>query len=171
MANILFKEKQAVVIGALAECNSIRSIERMTGVHRDTIMRLGVRVGEACAQILDERMRDLDCHRIEVDELRGFIGKKQKNATTEDRQAGLGDVWTFLAIDAETKLMPAFVVGQRDSYHARVFMDDLASRLRNRIQLSIDALAAYPDAVEHAFGSEVDYGMIVKQYASPSGEE
>ena len=171
MANNLSTEKQAVVIGALAEGNSIRSIERMTGVHRDTIMRLGVRVGEGCARVLDEKMRGLDCKRVEIDEIWGFIGKKQKNASRDDRRAGLGDVWTFLSIDPETKLMPNFVVGQRDRYHTIAFMEDLAKRLKNRIQLSSDAMAAYPDAVELAFGTEVDYGQIVKQYASPTGEE
>lgn len=171
MANSLSKEKQAMIIGALAECNSIRAIERMTGVHRDTIMRLGVRVGEGCARVLDEKMRNLECRRIEVDELWGFIGKKQKNANEEDRENGLGDVWTFLSLDPETKLMPNYVVGLRDGYHTKAFMDDLAARVKNRIQLSSDAMAAYPDAVERAFGSEVDYGQIVKQYASPTGDE
>ncbi len=170
MAYILPIEKQAAVIGALAEGNSIRGIERMTGIHRDTIMRLGVRVGGACAALLDEKMRGLNCNRIEVDELWGFIGKKQKQASAEDRRAGLGDVWTFLAIDADSKLMPSFVVGQRDGYHTKMFMDDLASRLTNRIQLSSDAMAAYPDAVERAFGAQVDYGQIVKEYASPDTE-
>jgi IS1 family transposase len=171
MANNLSKEKQTAVVSMLCEGNSIRSVERMTGIHRDTIMRLGVRVGEGCAQVLDEKMRGLECRRIEVDEIWGFIGKKQKNASPEDRRAGMGDVWTFLSIDAESKLMPSFVVGQRGNYHTRAFMDDLAARLKNRIQLSSDAMASYPDAVDRAFGSEVDYGMIVKQYASPSGDE
>ncbi len=171
MANVLPIQKQVAVISALAEGNSIRSIERMTGIHRDTIMRLGVKIGEGCARVLDEKMRGLDCKRVEVDEIWGFIGKKQKNASPADRRAGLGDVWTFLSIDPETKLMPSFVVGQRDNYHTRAFMDDLSVRLKNRIQLSTDAMSAYPDAVERAFGSEIDYGMIVKQYASPSFEE
>jgi IS1 family transposase len=171
MSNNLSPEKQTQIVSALAECNSIRSIERMTGVHRDTIMRLGVKVGKGCTRILDEKMRSLDCGRIEVDEIWGFIGKKQKNASAADRRAGLGDVWIFLSIDPETKLMPNFVVGQRDRYHAVAFMEDLAKRLKNRVQLSSDAMAAYPDAVEMAFGSEVDYGQIVKQYASPSGDE
>ncbi len=171
MANILSKEKQAIAIGALAEGNSIRSIERMTGIHRDTIMRLGIRVGEACAKIMDEKMRGLTCKRMEVDEIWGFIGKKQKNATKADRRAGLGDVWTFLSIDAETKLMPNYIIGNRDRYHTVAFLEDLAGRLKNRIQLSSDAMAAYPDAVDRAFGSEVDYGQIVKEYASPTNEE
>lgn len=171
MANVLPIEKQIRIISALAECNSIRSIERMTGVHRDTVMRLGVKVGEKCAEIMDREMRGLKCERIEIDEIWGFIGKKQKNATEADKRAGLGDVWTFLAIDPVTKLMPSFIVGQRDKYHAVAFLDDLAGRLTNRIQLSSDAMNSYPDAVERAFGSEVDYGMIVKEYASPTDEQ
>src|SRR5437660_9426435 len=96
--NTLTKEKQQIVIGSLAEGNSIRSIERLSGVHRDTIMRLGVRVGSACKQILDEKMRRLNCSRIEVDELWGFIGKKKFHASAMDRRQGLGDVWTFVSI-------------------------------------------------------------------------
>jgi len=168
MSNNLTAEKQAIVISALAEGNSIRSIERMTGIHRDTVMRLGVRVGEGCQRLMDEKMRILFCNRIEVDEIWGFVGKKQKNASTADRARGLGDVWTFLSIDPETKLMPNFIVGQRDKYHAIAFMEDLAMRMANRIQLSSDAMNAYEDAVERAFGTEIDYGQIVKQYTSPS---
>jgi len=171
MANVLSKEKQATVISALAEGNSIRSIERMTEIHRDTIMRLGVRVGETCQQILDQKMRGLNCSHIEVDELWGFIGKKKFHANRTDRAQGLGDVWTFLSIDPDTKLIPSFLVGQRDRYHAVTFMEDLASRLNNRIQLSSDAMAAYPDAVEMAFGAEIDYAQIVKEYSSPTLED
>ena len=171
MANILPTEKQAVVIGALAEGNSIRSIERMSGVHRDTIMRLGVRVGEACRKILDQKMRGLNCRRVEVDEVWGFVGKKRRNATATDRAKGLGDVWTFMGIDPETKLIPSYVVGQRDRYHAHLFMEDLASRLTNRIQLSSDAMDKYADAVERAFGVEIDYAQIVKEYSTPVGQE
>src|SRR2546430_3041276 len=168
MANVLSKEKQATVISALAEGNSIRSIERMTGIHRDTIMRLGVRVGETCHQILDQKMRGLNCSRIEVDELWGFIGKKKFHANRADRAQGLGDVWTFLSIDPETKLIPSFLVGQRDRYHTISLMEDLASRLNNRIQLSSDAIAAYPDAVEIAFRADIDYAQIAKEYSSPT---
>jgi IS1 family transposase len=171
MANILPTEKQAIVISALAEGNSIRSIERMTGIHRDTIMRLGVRVGQGCEKLMDAKMRGLSCNRIEADEIWGFIGKKQKNASPTDRREGLGDVWTFLSIDPETKLMPSFLVGQRTRYYAVTFMQDLASRMEKRIQLSTDAMIAYADAVEMAFGGDVDYGQIVKEYSSPSREE
>jgi IS1 family transposase len=169
--NALSKEKQSIVIGALAEGSSIRSIERLSGIHRDTIMRLGVRVGENCQRILDEKMRGLNCSRIEVDELWGFIGKKKHRASATDRRQGLGDVWAFLSIDPETKLIPSYVVGQRDMYHATMFMEDLAGRLKNRIQLSSDAMSAYADAVERAFGADIDYGQIVKEYSSPAVED
>jgi hypothetical protein len=116
-------------------------------------------------------MRGLNCSQIEVDELWGFIGKKQARTSQTDRRCGLGDVWTFLSIDPITKLMPSFLVGKRDHYHATAFMEDLAGRLKNRIQLSSDALNAYADAVERAFGAEIDYAQIVKEYASPSRED
>ena len=155
-------EKKVLAVSMLAEGSSIRAIERITGVHRDTIMRLGVRVGEDCAKIMDEKMRGLDCRQIEVDEIWGFIGAKRKNA---ERVGAYGDVWTFIAIDADSKLIPSYVIGKRDSYHAKAFMDDLSGRVKNRVQISSDALAAYVDAVERGFGSNVDYGQIVKTYA------
>jgi IS1 family transposase len=162
MANKLKTEKKVAVISMLAEGSSMASIARITGIHPDTIMRLGVRIGAACKKIMDEKMRNLTCNQIEVDEIWGFIGAKNKNAR---RAKAYGDVWTFIAIDAATKLIPSFVVGKRDAYHAKAFMSDLAGRLVNRVQLSSDALSAYEDAVERAFGSEVDYGHIVKTYA------
>lgn len=113
MANTLGIDKQVAIVSALAEGSSIRSIERITGVHRDTIMRLGVRVGQGCAKVLDAKMRDLSCQHLQLDEVWGFIGKKQRNTMVDDSPE-LGDVWTFCAIDAETKLVPAFKVGKRD---------------------------------------------------------
>ncbi len=170
--NVLSKPKQIAVISALAESASIRSVERITGIHRDTIMRLGVRVGEACQRLLDQKMRGLNCTRIEIDELWTFIGKKKFHARSlADRREGLGDAWTFLSLDPVSKLIPTFLVGKRDHYHAMVFLEDLARRLNHRIQLSSDAMAAYPDAVERAFGAEIDYGQIVKEFASPVPEE
>lgn len=163
MANILNAEKQIVVIGALAEGSSIRSIERITGVHRDTIMRLGVRVGEGCAKLLDAKMRNLPCQHLQLDEIWGFIGKKQRHVRpTDDPQ--MGDVWTFCAIDAETKLVPAFKVGKRDSETAGAFVSDLAGRMRNRVQISTDALSAYVGAIDDAFGIAVDYAQVIKTY-------
>ena len=160
----LNREKQIGVVSALAEGNSIRSIERMTGIHRDTIMRLGVDIGEKCELLMDCKMRNLECRKIEVDELWGFIGKKKKNTTPKERNEGFGDVWTFTSIDPETKLMPCYLVGKRDKYHACMFMEDLARRMVNRLHLSSDAMQAYPEAVERGFGGDVDYGQIVKEY-------
>jgi IS1 family transposase len=167
MANILPLEKQTRIIHALAEGSSILSIERMTGIHQDTIMRLGVRVGEACAAYMDDVLRELNCHHIQVDEIWGFIGKKQRNLRRGDRAKGFGDAYTFIALDPDSKLVASHLVGKRDMYHARIFMEDLAPRLTNRVQLSSDGLDAYPGAVERGFGMEVDYGQIVKTYASP----
>ena len=163
MANVLNTDKQIAVIGALAEGSSIRSIERITGVHRDTIMRLGVKVGQGCAALLDAKMRDRPCRRLEFDEIWGFIGKKQKHLRVDDVPE-YGDVWTFCAIDAETKLVPSFKCGKRDLATAKVFVSDVASRMTNRVQNSADALRAYVDAIEQVFGTEVDFGQIVKTY-------
>jgi IS1 family transposase len=167
MPNVLSAEKQATVIGALAEGSSIRSIERMTGVHRDTIMRLGVRVGKGCAAVLDQKMRNLTCEHIQIDELWGFIGKKEKHVR-KDENPQLGDVWTYCAIDSDTKLVPSFKVGKRTHESTRAFVDDLASRLKNRVQLSSDSMSQYVTAVEQSFGAGVDYAQIVKVFDGDS---
>ena len=166
MANILPLEKQVMAIHALAEGNSIRSIERMTNIHRDTIMRLGVKVGQACQVLLDEKMQNLSLGSVEVDEIWGFIGKKQKNVTRQDDRREVGDVWTYIALDVQTKLIPSFIVGKRDAYHTNAFMFDLSARIKNRVQISSDSLSSYAAAVERGFGAGVDYGQIVKTYAS-----
>lgn len=162
MANNLKIEKKVAVISMLCEDSSIRGIERITGVNQNTIMSLGKRVGEACRQIHDAKMRGLTSRQIQVDEIWGFIGKKRNHVTAEDTAKGLGDVWTFIGLDADTKLIPSYVVGKRDSYHAKVFMSDLAARLARRVQITSDGLGAYPEAVERGFGSEVDYGATGK---------
>lgn len=167
MANILSTEKQTAIIGALAEGSSIRSIERMTGVHRDTIMRLGVRVGKGCQSLLDAKMRDLSCQHIQLDEIWGFVGKKEKHVRPEDNPT-LGDVWTWVAIDSDTKLVPSFKVGKRDHATANAFVADVASRMANRVQISTDGLNAYVTAVENAFGAGVDYAQIVKVFENDS---
>lgn len=163
MANILSKDKQISVVGALAEGSSIRSIERITGIHRDTIMRLGIRVGQGCAAVMNAKMRDLSCRYLQFDEVWGFIGKKERHLRFDD-DPQYGDVWTFCAIDADTKLVPAFAVGKRNSATARAFVSDLGKRLSNRVQISSDALRAYVGAIEHTFGSDADFGQIVKTY-------
>ena len=168
--NTLTREKQVTIIRALVEGVSIRSVERMVGVHRDTIMRLMVRIGEGCERLQDRIMKNLDCTAIEVDEIWGFVGKKQRQVTDADDPSRVGDVWTFVAIAADTKLVPSFITGKRDAETAQMFTDDLASRLRNRVQISSDGLALYVDTVEQAFGADVDYAQIVKSYeAEPAG--
>jgi IS1 family transposase len=169
MANVLNRDKQVVVIAALAEGSSIRSIERMTGINRNTIMNLGVRIAQGCAALLDAKMRGLTCHFLQFDEVWGFIGKKQKHLSPKDDPTK-GDVWTFCAIDAETKLVPAFKVGKRDYTTAHAFVNDIASRIENRPQISTDGLGVYADAIEEAFGMNVDYGMIIKNYGTDQGE-
>jgi IS1 family transposase len=162
--------RRTQIISALVEGNSIRSTERMTDTHRDTVMRLMVEVGTGCAKIMDEKMRELPCRRIQVDEIWAFVGKKQRQLKPQDDRTRLGDQWTFVAIDPETKLIPAYRVGKRTRPHAVAFMQDLSERLANRVQISSDALNSYVDAVERAFGADVDYGQAVKFYeAEPIG--
>ncbi len=170
MANILNTDKQIAVIAALAEGSSIRSIERMTGVHRDTVMRLGVKVGQGCTALMDAKMRNLPCVRLEMDEIWGFVGKKEKHVKLDDPPE-VGSVWTFCAIDAETKLVPAFRVGDRDAATANAFLWDIAGRMRNRVQISTDGLAAYEEAIERSFGGDADYGQIIKTYGTITTED
>lgn len=162
--NKLRIEKQTAVIGALVEGNSIRSTERMTGVHRDTIMRLAQRIGAGCQKVLDLAMRDLSCQRVQVDEIWSFVGKKQRRLTDHDDPTKVGDTWTYVALDPDTKLVPCYLVGKRTALNTRAFIEDLSTRLTNRVQLSSDALALYVEAVERSFGADVDYGQIVKVY-------
>jgi|CXWL01.1.fsa_nt_gi IS1 family transposase len=168
--NRLSLARQTQIIAGLVEGNSIRSMERMTDTHRDTIMRLMVRVGEGCAKIMDEEMRGLDCERIQADEIWAYVGKKQRQVTPADDRSRVGDMWTFVALDPDTKIVPAYRVGKRTRIEAVAFMADLSERLSNRVQISTDGLNSYVDAIERAFGADVDYGQIVKAYeAEPIG--
>ena len=169
--NKLNVEKKTAAVGMLCEGSSIRSVERIAGIHRDTVMRLGVRIGEGCRRILDEKMRNLPCRLLQVDEVWGYVGMKQKTALRNRASHDVGDVWTWVALDSETKLVPIFAVGDRSGYMADCFIEDLASRLSHRVQLSSDALRAYTDAVERAFGTGVDYGSIVKTFSHSDLEE
>jgi IS1 family transposase len=171
MANVLGTDKQIAIIGSLCEGSSIRSIERITGVHRDTIMRLGVRVGQGCTALMDAKMRNLSCTRLECDEIWGFVGKKDRHVKPDD-DPQLGNVWTYCAIDAETKLVPAFRVSRdRDVRATTAFMLDVADRMKNRVQISTDGLKAYVEAIDWAFGGNVDYGQIVKTYGTEESVE
>jgi IS1 family transposase len=168
--NRLSLTRRTQIINCLVEGNSIRSTERMTDTHRDTVMRLMVEVGTGCARLMDERMRQLPSKRIQVDEIWSYVGKKQRQVTPEDNVSRVGDQWTFVALDPDTKIVPAFRIGKRDLRTATAFMTDLRERLANRVQISSDALAAYVDATEQAFGADVDYGQVVKFYdAEPAG--
>jgi len=165
----LKKEKELAIVAALVEGNSIRSIERMTGVHRDTIMRLLNRVGERCQTILNERMQGFHCRMIQADEIWTFCRKKEQHLTEEEEaNRELGDQYVFVALDPESKLIPIFVVGKRDTETAHRFTYALHRRLnRNgRIQLTTDGLRAYLTAVEDAFGDDVDYAQLVKLYGT-----
>ena len=162
--------RRTQIINCLVEGNSIRSTERLTNTHRDTIMRLMVEVGGGCARLMDEEMRDLSCQRLQVDEIWSYVGKKQAQLKPGDDRSRLGDQWTFVALDPDTKLVPTHLIGKRTRKNAVVFMHDLSERLANRVQISSDALTSYVDAVERAFGADVDYGQVVKFYdAEPIG--
>jgi IS1 family transposase len=164
MANNLPKQKQIAVLNALVEGCSVRSTERMTDVSIPTILSLLVRVGEGCEALHDRTMRDLPSTHVECDEIWAYVGKKQRHVTAADDRAQVGDTWTFVAIDADSKVIPAYRVGKRDMANTVAFVADLHSRLRNQVQLSTDGLALYVDAIERAFGAEVDYAQVVKSY-------
>lgn len=171
MAHVLPRDKQVAVISALTEGCSMRSTARMTGVDRETVGTLLARVGEGCASLLDDTMRELPCKRLEIDELWAFVGKKQRHVTKEDDATRVGDTWTYVAIDADTKLVPTFLVGKRDEEHTRIFIADVAARLSGRVQISTDGLRTYIAAIGASFGtSGVDYAQVVKSYeAEPIG--
>jgi transposase len=165
--NKLNRTKQSEVIAALVEGNSIRAIERMTGVAKHTILKLIKDVGIAAADYQDRTLRNLKCRKIQVDEIWQFVYAKQKNVPEEKKgQFGFGDVWTWVAINADTKLVPSFMTGNRDAKSATMFIDDLASR----VQLTSDGLKVYLEAVEGAFGADIDYAMLVKTYAASQEE-
>lgn len=171
MANKLSSDRKISAVSMLCEGSSIRSIERMTGIHRDTVMRLGVRMGEGCAKIMDEKFHGLDCANLQLDETWGFVAMKQKTANKLGAGESVGDVWTWVAVDADTKLVPAFHVGNRTQRDADLFIEDLAARVSHRTQISTDALRVYQGAIERAFGTDVDYGSIVKTYGNAPTEE
>jgi IS1 family transposase len=166
--NRLKEEKQIAILSMLVEGNSIRSIERMTGVHRDTIMRLMVRVGERCQAFMDATMKNLGCTRLELDEIWTFCGKKQLRLSEREKRCDLlGDQYVFYGIDPVTKLIPTWTIGKRDNDNTVRFVKQLKGSLNGvRPQISTDAFFAYVEAIEMAFGSDVDYASIAKEYES-----
>lgn len=162
--NLLKKEKQERVIAALAEGCSIRGIERQTGVHRDTITRLAERIGRGCTNIMDALMRNLHIKRVQIDEAWTFCVKKERHLAPQDDHDRMGDFWIWVALDADTKLVPVFRVSKRDASDATALLADLAKRVTGRIQISTDGLSSYIAAIEDAFGSDADYGQIVKTF-------
>ena len=168
--NKLSTDKRAQIVAALVEGNSIRSTVRMTGASKNTIAKLLVEIGAACSTYLDEHLVNLSCKRVQVDEIWSFCYAKAKNVTPEiaAKNPFAGDVWTWVAIDADTKLIPSWIVGPRDGVTARMFVNDLAGRLANRIQLTSDGLSVYLQAVERAFRGQVDYAQLVKIYGETS---
>ena len=162
--NKLASDKQIQVVGALVEGSSIRSTERMTGVHRDTITRLMVQVGLGCSALMNRRMRGLRCQHLQLDEIWAYVGKKQRQIRESDDQSRVGDFWTFVALDPDTKLVPSFRVGKRDASNTRAFVQDLAARVRGRVQISADQMPAYVEAIRMEFGNDADFAQIVKSY-------
>jgi IS1 family transposase len=170
--NKLSTDKRTQIVAALVEGNSMRAVSRMTGVARNTINSLLIDLGTACSEFQDKAFRNLSCKRVQCDEIWSFVGAKEKNTTADKKREGWGDVWTWVAMDADTKIVPCWFVGQRDAGCAYHFILDLAGRLASRVQLSTDGNKAYLSAVEDAFGCEIDYAMLVKIYGdTPEGGE
>ncbi|MEL6503774.1 MAG: IS1 family transposase [Pseudomonadota bacterium] len=167
MANILDTAKRAQILSMLVEGMSMRSVTRITGVSINTVCKLLVDAGNACAAYHDETVRDVKAARVQCDEIWSFVAAKQKNVKAmKEPVDGAGDVWTWTALDADSKLIVSYLVGGRDGQYALAFMDDVAARLANRVQLTTDGHKAYLEAVEGAFGCDVDYAQLVKLYGS-----
>jgi IS1 family transposase len=172
--NTLSKKRRAQVVAALVEGNSIRSTVRMTGVAKGTVLKLLADLGRACEDFHRRTVVNIRSKRIQCDEIWAFCYAKEKNLPEEKRgQYGYGDVWTWTALDADSKLIVSWLVGERDAGYATEFINDVASRLDNtRVQLTTDGLRAYLDAVEGAFGADVDYAQLVKLYGqAPEAEK
>ncbi|MBI2303285.1 MAG: DDE-type integrase/transposase/recombinase [Chloroflexi bacterium] len=170
--NKLSTNRQAQIVKALVEGNSLRSTARIVGVSINTVVKLLEDLGSACLDYQDEVMHDLPCKRLQCDEIWSFVYSKAKNVPEEHKgEFGYGDVWTWTALDAETKLVPCWRVGNRDGQEAYYFIQDLAVRLANRVQLTTDGYKAYLEAVEGAFGRDIDYAMLIKLYGTESKEE
>jgi IS1 family transposase len=170
--NSLSMSKRKQVVSALVEGNSINSTSRMTGVAKHTILKLLEDLGCACAEYHNRTVRNLKVNRVEVDEIWQFCYAKEKNVPADKQgKFGYGDVWTTTGIDADTKLIISYLIGRRDAKTANAFMQDLKSRISNRVQMTTDGHKVYVNAVEDAFGAEIDYAMLIKIYGAPLQED
>src|ERR1035438_9692009 len=169
--NLLSQDERIRIVAALVEGNSLRSTSRMTGIARNTITKLLVDLGEACMQYHDTHVRNVRVRRLQCDEIWAYVGAKQKNASRDKKEIGWGDVWTWVGLDADTKLVVSYLIGGRGAVWAKDFMDDCASRIQGRVQVTTDGHKAYLEAVEGAFGMDVDYAQLQKIYGAPSDEE
>ncbi len=159
------------MIGMLVEGNSLRATSRMCDVSINTVTKLLVNVGTAAMAYHHKNVRNVTVRHIQCDEIWSFVGAKMKNVTPEQRAEGWGDTWTWTAIDAESKLCISYLVGGRDAGWAYEFMEDCAARVASRVQITTDGHRAYLEAVEGAFGMDVDYAQLQKLYGAPSDEE
>ncbi|MEE8625609.1 MAG: IS1 family transposase [Acidiferrobacterales bacterium] len=170
--NRLTQERRTQILGLLVEGVSLRAASRLSGASINTVTKLLVDVGSACQAYHDEHVRNLNCQRVQCDEIWSFVYAKQKNVPKHLWGVpGVGDIWTWVALDADSKLAVSWLVGGRDAEYANTFMGDVADRLANRVQLTTDGHIAYLEAVEGAFGADVDYAQLVKLYGSPPPEE
>jgi IS1 family transposase len=169
--NILTQEERVRVVSTLVEGNSLRSTCRMTGVARNTITKLLVDLGQACMNYHDANVRNVRVRRLQCDEIWAYVGAKAKNVSVEKKAIGWGDVWTWVGIDADTKLVIGYLVGGRGADWAKDFMEDCASRIRGRVQITTDGHRAYLEAVEEAFGMDVDFATLQKIYGASEETE
>jgi len=169
--NRLDNPRRVQVVKCLCEGLSIRATVRLTGVAKNTVVKLLADLGKVCAAYHDEHVRNVAAKRIQCDEIWSFCYGKDKNVSDEQKAAGAGSVWTWTALDANSKLIVSYLCGGRDASYARLFMEDVASRVTSRVQITTDGQRAYVEAVEGAFGMNVDYAMLIKLYGSPANAD
>ena len=169
--NCLDTKTRAQIVNCLIEGCSIRATVRMTGASKNTIVKLLADLGTTCAAYHSRHVRNLRVRRLQADEIWSFIGSKAKNTRPEKKEEGWGDVWTWVGIDADTKLVVSYLVGGRDGGWAKEFMEDCASRIRNRVQITTDGHKPYLEAVENAFGADIDFATLQKIYGAPNDNE
>jgi len=166
--NILDTTRRAAIVRSLVEGNSVRSMCRMMGAAKGTVLKLIADLGAACVEYHDAHVRNVTAKRVQCDEIWSFVGAKAKNVSAE-RVGEYGDAWTWTAIEADSKLCIGYMVGQRDTATAIDFMQDVAQRLANRVQLTTDGHKSYLQAVDNAFGDDVDFAQLHKVYGGESG--